>query len=72
MKNQIEQLQESGLYRVERDADGELWGLFAPEHEGGYDSWHHIPDSDGEIVKQAIEAELLPVPQQYGANHGGV
>jgi hypothetical protein len=66
----IANLKDDGLYRVEKDADEQLWGLFAAD--GGetrqYDEWHPIDVSE----QEAIEAGLMPAPEGYGANYGGV
>ena len=61
-----------GLYRVEKDADGVLWGCFSPEYEGMPPTWQIL--EGGTALEKALESVGMytaPV-MAYGAIGGGV
>jgi hypothetical protein len=61
-----------GLIRVEKDADGKLWGLFAGQ-PGLSDSWQYL-DLSGSDAEQALEDEglMTVMPASAGSVGFGV
>ncbi len=56
IKGQVAELVSDGMYRVEKDADGQLWGLFS--RPGIFDWWQGL-ELSGSEAEQACEAEGL-------------
>jgi hypothetical protein len=73
LQEKVEGFLKDGLYRVEKDTDGTMLGLFASEFEGIPPEWHPLL-IEGTDAEKALEDAGVYTPEvrAYGAAGGGV
>jgi hypothetical protein len=72
IREQVKALVEDGLYRVEKDADGSLWGLRSEPGKVG--SWESLDLPEGTETDNALEEQglMTVMPADAGSVGFGV
>ena len=72
VKEQVQVLVQEGLYRVEKDEDGKLWGLFTSQDP--YDSYQKLDLQSGTEMDNAMEEQglMTVMPNAAGSVGFGV